>query len=86
MRPEFWWGGWWIFPIVMPVVMVIVMLIVLSFVFGQGGWRPPWWWDARRRPPHDSDAETAIEILKKRYARGEITKEEFERMKQDLLS
>ena len=28
--------------------------------------------------------ETPLEILKKRYARGEITKEDFDRMKRDL--
>ena len=28
--------------------------------------------------------EEALEILKKRYARGEITREQFEQMKRDL--
>jgi putative membrane protein len=28
--------------------------------------------------------ETALDILKKRFARGEITKEEFENMKREL--
>jgi len=30
--------------------------------------------------------ETPMEILKKRYAKGEITKEEFEKIKKDLES
>jgi putative membrane protein len=76
-----WFGGWWIFPMIMPIVMIVVFLIVLYFVFGRGGCRPPWW---NRYP--GAESESSMEILKKRYAKGEITKEEFERIKKDLLS
>lgn len=34
--------------------------------------------------PGDAEQETPMEILKKRYARGEINREEFEVMKKDL--
>jgi putative membrane protein len=75
---HFWWGGWWMFPMAMPVIMVVV-LIALYFLFGRRGFRAPWW---DRYP----GGESALDILKKRYAKGEISKEEFERIKKDLLS
>ena len=82
-HPWMWWpwGGMWIFPIVMFVIMLIFF-----FLFSRGwGCRPPWWGSGG---PHKEggDSDTALEILKKRYVKGEITKEEFDRMKKDILS
>lgn len=33
----------------------------------------------------DANASSAIEVLKRRYAQGEISKEEYEQKKKDLL-
>jgi putative membrane protein len=86
MGPEYvWWTGMWLFPIVMPIVMLTVMLVALYLIFGRGGFRPPWF-DAARDERERRGSDTALEILKQRYAKGELTKEEFDQMKRDLLS
>jgi putative membrane protein len=75
MGPEFfWWGGMWIFPL----LMLIIMLVIVYAVFIRGGFRAPW------HEGQKEDSETALEILKKRYAKGEIPKEEFQEMKKNL--
>jgi putative membrane protein len=40
----------------------------------------------KRKGSDDSTIVTALDILKKRYAKGEIDKEEFDRRKKDLES
>ncbi len=52
-------------------ILLIVGLVLLIKYLWQGG--------------SVKNEESALEVLKKRYARGEISKEEFEEKKKDLL-
>jgi putative membrane protein len=42
-------------------------------------------WIIAQTKSTDGASETPLDILKKRYARGEINKEEFEEKKRDLI-
>jgi putative membrane protein len=44
------------------------------------------WIVQQNRPGGQQQGENSLEILKKRYARGEIDKEEYDRIRKDLLS
>lgn len=76
---HFWMGGMWIFP----TIMLIVMLFFIFTIFSRRGGRFPWDDNQGYRTKNDRD-EIALDILKKRYAKGEITKEEFDKIKADL--
>lgn len=67
-----------------------------DFNFFGGGWMMFIWWfllialvivviRALLNTNKKSSDETPLEILKRRYANGEIDKEEFEKRKKDLL-
>lgn len=85
MSPEnMWWGGWWMFPFGIPILLLVGLGAVLYLMFGGGAYGPHRWRDSDRPSFDTRDSESAIEILRKRYARGEIKRDEFEQMKKDL--
>ncbi len=53
------------------VALIVGGVLLVKWFMGQGG---------------ASREDSALEILKKRYARGEINKQEFEERKRDLLT
>ncbi len=75
-------GLWWIFPIVMMIIMVAMC------VFMMRGPRRFMMCGPFSRAAGDSFgkgySESASDILDKRYARGEIGKEEYEEKKKDI--
>ncbi len=54
------------------IILLILIGVVIYFVIN------------RQKLIKREDEETPLEIIKKRYARGEITKQEFEEIKKDL--
>jgi putative membrane protein len=59
----------------------LMMLLFWILIIGGIAWLV-WWF--MNQPKHSQTEENALEILKKRYARGEIDKEQFENMRRDL--
>jgi len=70
-----WWGVWGIGMMLMMflfwLLVVVGLVVAIRWIIGKG------------RPPR---SDSALDILRERYARGEINKEEFEARKKDLSS
>jgi len=69
-------GGWGIFMMMISMVLfwgLIIggVILLVRFIFPQFG---------------SKTAEDSLEILKRRYARGEIEKEKFESKKRDIMA
>lgn len=71
------WGmgyGWgmgfgWMFVVIFWVLVIIGIVYLITLAAG-----------GKKR----ASEESPLDILKRRYAKGEITREEFEKMKEDL--
>lgn len=70
------WGAWGVWGISMMVVMLVFWgLVIAGLVIGIR------WLITERKPPA---GDRALAVLRERYARGEISKEEFETRRRDL--
>jgi len=65
-----WWGMGWIFMIIFWGILVVGLIFLIRYLVGT--------------TKASKGEESALDILKKRYARGEVNKEEFEQKKKDL--
>jgi len=70
------WIGWW-FMGWMPFLWIVFLILVVFLFFRVLG-------SPNERGGRGSGAETAEEILRRRYARGEIEREEYDRKLDDL--
>jgi putative membrane protein len=64
------WGFMWFGPLFWIIILGVIIYFIIS--------------GRNKRPWNTSDHETPLDTLKKRYARGEITKEQYDQMKKDI--
>ncbi len=69
------YGIWGILGLIFWILVIIGLVLLIKYLWEGGGIGS----GAKK------EQESALEILKRRYARGDISKEEFEEKKKDLL-
>ena len=67
---------WGVFSFLLGLVLIFLFIVAVVAAV-------KWVW-GQRTPFIPRSGESALDILKKRYARGEISKEEFERIKKEI--
>jgi len=64
-----WSRNWWIWIVVIPIILMSAVVAVVLFRFHRRG---------------RDDSRDALEILRKRYAEGKISREEYQQMSKEL--
>ncbi len=65
-------------------MMMVIFLLLIAGVAYAAGWRPQLGqWDQASGPASRSESK-ALDILRERYARGEISSDEYKEMRADL--
>lgn len=70
-----WWGGgnpWWM---LLPLLFWVLVLVGIGLLAV---------WAVQQLAPSPARGQHALDILKERYARGELTREQYEQMRRDL--
>lgn len=68
-------GWWWFMPIFMILFWVLIIWAVVAVLSG----------GSSSRTESSNGSESPLEVLKKRYARGEISKQEYQEKKRELV-
>ena len=73
---DWWWGWHWAMMGTMGLFWIVLIVALVLLIV----------WLVRQvsRPGGTPAADEPLAILKRRYARGELSREEFERMRQEL--
>ena len=66
------------FGLLMPIYMIIVWIIIIAGIVFLIDW------SIKQNQPGKTSEKSALDILKERYAKGEIGQKEFEAKKKDL--
>jgi uncharacterized membrane protein len=74
MGSSFGGGSWWLLSIVGVLFWIALLIALIMLII----------WLYKKVTEHTTSGSSALEILKKRFAKGELTKKQFESMKKEL--